>query len=40
MNAHGLCLASDGAGHAGEICSAAIDGINVIEALALSMMAA
>jgi len=40
MNIAGLYPAGEGAGYAGGIYSAAIDGIEVAEALALSMMSA
>ena len=40
MNTRGLYPAGEGAGYAGGIMSAAIDGIRVAEALALSMLAA
>ena len=39
MNTHGLYPAGEGAGYAGGIMSAAIDGIRVAEAVALSMLA-
>jgi len=39
LNTRGLYPAGEGAGYAGGIMSAAIDGVKVAEAVALSMMA-
>ena len=39
LNTHGLFPAGEGAGYAGGILSAAVDGIKVAEAVALSMLA-
>jgi len=38
MNTHGLFPAGEGAGYAGGILSAAVDGINVAEAVARSLL--
>jgi hypothetical protein len=40
LNTQGLFPAGEGAGYAGGILSAAVDGIRVAEAVALSMVAA